>query len=100
MGLYGTIQDISARKHYKQKLQESSRLLTLRAEVSAQLAAEGQMDVILRKCCESIVDQLEVAFARVWILGSTVSSVLELRASAGLYTPSRWAASPYQDRRI
>ena len=99
MGIYGTIQDISARKHYKQKLQESSRLLTLRAEVSAQLAAEGQMDVILRKCCESIVDQLEVAFARVWILCCT-DSVLELRASAGLYTPSRWAASPYQDRRI
>lgn len=39
----------------------------------------------LQQCCEAMVGRLDAAFARIWTL-ETGSSVLELQASAGMYT--------------
>jgi signal transduction histidine kinase len=54
-------------------------------DVSMAVAASGSLPVILTACCETLVRKLGAAFARVWTLRPE-GGVLELQASAGLYT--------------
>ena len=79
------ILDITERKHAEVKLKRQARQEALRAEVSAALAGGGTLPDILRWCVEAMVTHLGAAFARVWILEER-EDVLELRASAGMYT--------------
>ena len=51
------------------------------------LAREGTLAEMLRLCCEVIVRQLNAAFARIWTLNER-EQMLELQASAGMYTHS------------
>ena len=60
-------------------------LVTLRADVSAELAKPGSTKEILRGCAEALVRHLDAAFVRIWTLKSE-ADLLELQASAGLYT--------------
>ncbi len=41
-----------------------ARQATLRADVSAALSEERELQPMLSRCCEAIVDNLDVAFAR------------------------------------
>lgn len=54
-------------------------------EVSLALSDRDSLPSMLNGCCETLVHQLGAAFARVWTLNPG-GNVLELQASAGLYT--------------
>ena len=62
-----------------------SRHAALRADVSAALAAGGSLPEMLQRCAEPLVEHLDAALARIWVLDS-VENVLVLQASAGMYT--------------
>ena len=79
------ILDISERKQAEERLKRQARQEALRAQVSAALAGGGTLPDILRRCVEAMVTHLSAAFARVWILDEE-EDVLELQASAGMYT--------------
>jgi hypothetical protein len=53
--------------------------------LSMALAEQGALQTILKTCCETLVQELGVSFARVWTLRPR-ENVLHLQASAGLYT--------------
>ncbi len=62
------------------------RYSALRADVSAALALkDATLRQMLQGCCEAVVQRLDAAFARVWTLNPS-TRVLELEASAGMYT--------------
>src|SRR5262249_34091509 len=57
----------------------------VRADVSAAFSKPTHFGEVLHGCTEAIVRHLDAAFARIWIL-SKDQSMLELQASAGMYT--------------
>ncbi|MDB5099880.1 MAG: multi-sensor hybrid histidine kinase [Cyanobacteria bacterium RYN_339] len=57
----------------------------LRAEVAARLLGTEPLPAVLNACMQGLVDRLDLAFARLWILQPD-APVLELVASAGLFT--------------
>jgi PAS domain S-box-containing protein len=78
--------DITARRHAEAELARRVHQAALGAEVGAAFA-EGGVPVprVLQRCAESVVAHLGAAFARIWTI-ERGSDVLELRASAGMYT--------------
>jgi PAS domain S-box-containing protein len=64
---------------------ERTRLLQLQADVGVAIAANDAMTGCLQACAEALVRHLGAAFARIWTL-SEVEPILELQASAGMYT--------------
>jgi PAS domain S-box-containing protein len=93
-----------ARRRAEAVQAERHRLVALRADVSTALAGVEPKPVVLQRCCESLVRHLDMAFARIWTLAEA-GDVLELRASAGLYTHldgahSRVAVGQYKIGRI
>src|SRR5215212_2176795 len=84
-GLVFNARDITDRKRAEEALERQARQEALRAQVSAALAGGGTLSDILRGCVEAIVTHLGAALARIWILNEE-KDVLELRASAGIYT--------------
>jgi PAS domain S-box-containing protein len=62
-----------------------ARQAGVRADVSAAFSKPTHLGEILRGCTEAIVRHLDAAFARIWMLNKD-ESVLELQASAGMYT--------------
>jgi signal transduction histidine kinase len=57
----------------------------LTAEVGTALIRSQSLTDVLQQCAEAVVRHLHAAFARIWTLDAT-GSVLELQASAGMYT--------------
>jgi GAF domain-containing protein/CheY-like chemotaxis protein len=84
-GFVTTYTDVSERKHAERALAERARHAALRAATAAALSAGGPADATLQRAAEALVEHLDAAFARIWTLGAD-GAVLELRASAGLYT--------------
>jgi signal transduction histidine kinase len=82
MTLFAFLRDISERKP---ALIRRTRLATYTAEVGLALTAENDLRVTLQKCAELTVQYLDAAFCRIWVW-KVEDSVLELQASAGLYT--------------
>jgi PAS domain S-box-containing protein len=81
--MIGMLADITERKQVEE---ESLKRVALRADVSAALAERKEsMQSMLQKSAEALVRHLGVAFARIWTLNPK-ESLLELQASAGLYT--------------
>ena len=90
---------------------ESASLLTLQADIGIALAAHGDLRSCLKACAEALVQHVDAAFARIWTLNDA-DHVLELQASAGMYThldgphaacrsgSSRSASSPRNVRHI
>lgn len=66
-------------------LDARTRLVDLIAAVSDALIWKGTLPAILQRCCEALVETLDVAFARIWTLDEQEQMLL-LQASAGLYT--------------
>jgi PAS domain S-box-containing protein len=83
--LVGTHSDITALKRAEEALAERVQLAELGAEIGAALNRPGTLPELLQRCVEVFVRRLGVAFARIWTLSKT-GEVLELQASAGLYT--------------
>jgi PAS domain S-box-containing protein len=83
---FGTVVDLHDWREAQQALHAiQTRHVAVRANTSLAFGQEESLDVILHECAESVVQHLEAAFARIWTL-SRDGKMLELRASAGLYT--------------
>lgn len=70
--------DITDRKQH-------ADLAAFNADVGVALSTSLAVQSMLQKCAEAMVRHLHGAFARIWTL-NPAQSVLELRASAGMYT--------------
>jgi PAS domain S-box-containing protein len=66
-------------------LQGRARLAGLAADVGVALTGNETVRDSLQYCAEAIVRHLDAAFARIWVVNGD-ANVLELQASAGLYT--------------
>jgi len=82
----GIARDISERKRLQDRHARLARHAVLHAEVSAAVSeSEKTTSEMLEICASAIVRHLDAAFARIWLLNNE-QKVLELGASAGLYT--------------
>lgn len=68
-----------------QALLEHARHASLSADVGTALTRVGTLRGTLQRCAEIVVERLDAAFARIWTLNDA-GDVLELKASAGMYT--------------
>ncbi|HEX3642218.1 MAG TPA: GAF domain-containing sensor histidine kinase, partial [Ktedonobacteraceae bacterium] len=64
---------------------ELRSLITLGGQISVALVKNSTLHDMLHACTDTLVQQLDAAFARIWILNNE-TQVLELRASSGIYT--------------
>ena len=65
------------------ELRDHIRLSLLSADVGFILTRTSDLRAMLQECAQAVVDRLDAAFARIWTLRA---DVLELQASAGIYT--------------
>lgn len=70
----------------QRELETHSRLASLSADVGGALTQTDNLEDILQRCAEAIVNRLDAALARVWTLNAA-GQVLELCASAGTAVP-------------
>ncbi|MEA3212319.1 MAG: hypothetical protein QOE70_5376, partial [Chthoniobacter sp.] len=85
IGIASIGEDITERKCAEEDLQERARLALLDGEVGAAWTRGGTLAEVLHRCSDAIVRHLDAAFARIWTLNEP-EQMLELQASAGLYT--------------
>jgi PAS domain S-box-containing protein len=83
--MVGTVQDITERKRAEEVLKETALVNKLELGVQEALAAQASLPAALEECCGLLIRALDGAFGRIWTLNSD-GSMLELQASAGLYT--------------
>jgi len=86
VGCVLVFRDVTERRNSERTLSEQSRLLRLGAEIGTALTMEGgDLQAMLQASTESMVHNLDAALARIWTLNDD-ENVLELQASAGIYT--------------
>ncbi|MFB8789782.1 MAG: ATP-binding protein [Potamolinea sp.] len=68
-----------------QSLKQKAKLEAFRADINSTLTRSNDLREMLQKCTEITVAHLDAAFARIWTL-NVAENVLELQASAGMYT--------------
>ena len=78
------LRDLTKHKEAEAALDERARLAAMTTDVAVALAQGDNAERILQDCSEAIVRHLDAAFARIWTINE--ENVLELRASAGMYT--------------
>ena len=66
-------------------LAERAQLAAFGADIGVSLTQADDMQEMLRRCAQAMVCHLGVALARIWTLNER-ENVLELQASAGMYT--------------
>jgi PAS domain S-box-containing protein len=81
----GFFRDITERKRTEAEMAERLRLETLVAEVGVALTGAESLRQGLQQCAEILVRDISAAFARIWTINEE-DKVLELQASAGMYT--------------
>jgi len=74
-----------ARAQTEAALGERARLEALRADLLVGLSERTNPRAMMQSCAEAMVRQFDAAFARIWTLNED-EGVLELQASAGMYT--------------
>ncbi|HXM37543.1 MAG TPA: PAS domain S-box protein [Gemmatimonadales bacterium] len=79
------LRDIGERRRAEETLAERTRVAELGAAIGAALTKGSALSEALNGCCEALVRNLDAAFARIWTLNEP-QQMLELQASAGLYT--------------
>lgn len=78
--------DITRRRLAEAELARRVRQAALGAEVGVAFAEAGApLRRVLQRCTQAVVNQLDAAFARIWTIERD-ADVLELQASAGMYT--------------
>jgi len=86
VGVQGIARDITERKRVEEIQARRETHALFRADVSAALAvSRASLKVTLASCAQTMVHHLDAAFARIWTLNHD-KQVLELQASAGIYT--------------
>ncbi len=85
VGTVVVFRDITDRKQTESMRSRQARQSALRADIGFALAATDTLANTLNRCAQSIVKHLDGAFARIWTL-NVDGNMLELQASAGLYT--------------
>ncbi len=78
-------QEIEDRRRVEAQLIERAGIARLGEEIGHALTRRGLLQEALQQCAEALVRNLNAAFARIWTLDQN-GRVLELQASAGLYT--------------
>ena len=79
------IRDITELKQAEEAQKEHRKLDALGAAIGQSLTTNRSLNEKLGACAQALVDQLDAAFARIWTLNEK-EQMLELRASAGIYT--------------
>ncbi len=69
----------------QQAEQEMARVLAMEGALGWGMLQGRTLRETLTRCCEALVEHLDAALARIWLLNED-DNVLELQASAGLYT--------------
>ena len=83
--LLSVVNDITERKQAEKALLELFGLAALDADVGVALTKGKTLGEMLNLCASAIHKHLDAAFARIWILNEG-ENLLELKASAGMYT--------------
>ncbi len=83
--IVGTAVEITDRKKAEQALGEQFLLSVFTADVGIALTQNHTLPATLQNCTNAIMRHLDAAFARIWTLNEE-GNVLELQASAGMYT--------------
>ena len=81
----GVLRDITARSRAEAAIRQRAQLSALGAAVGLALTRADSLAGALQQCAEALVTHLGAAFARIWTVNEG-EGVLELQASAGLYT--------------
>ena len=84
-GLLAYTHDVTEAKRTKIAIAERTRALALSAEIGQALTSGETLREMLNGCAGAMVSHLDAAFARIWTLNPE-EDILELQASAGLYT--------------
>ncbi len=84
-GILALYQDITSRMLIEAEMAERHRMAKLSADVGVALTGAHSLRAGLQTCAEILVNDMDVAFARIWTLNES-ERVLELQASAGIYT--------------
>jgi PAS domain S-box-containing protein len=79
------VRDITEEKRAEEERLARARESALAAAVGHAVTTGGSLREILQHCAQAVVTHLDAAFARIWTLNEA-EQVLELQASAGLYT--------------
>ncbi len=77
--------DVTERKRAEEALREQARISAFNSDVGMAITQDKPLPVILQACSEAMVAHLGAAFARIWTFNKD-TDVLELQASAGMYT--------------
>ncbi|MGA2191884.1 MAG: PAS domain S-box protein [Nitrospirota bacterium] len=85
IGIFAAARDVTERKRAEEALALQARHASLGGDVGMELTKGDTLRTILQGCAEAIVRRLEGAFARIWTV-NRAGDMLELQASAGLYT--------------
>jgi PAS domain S-box-containing protein len=85
LGTRGSNRDITTRKQAEEHLAERVMLAELSADIGSAISRQDDLHNMLQECAEALVRHLEAALARIWVL-NPVENVLELQASAGMYS--------------
>jgi len=83
--IVGSATNITDRKKAEQALAEQLKLSVFTADVGIALTQNHTLPATLQNCTHAVVRHLDAAFARIWTLNEQ-ENVLELQASAGMYT--------------
>jgi PAS domain S-box-containing protein len=81
----GIFLDVSERKRIERQLSDHAERMAFSARVSGTFSESGTLGEMLQRCAEELVAHFDAAFARIWTLDEA-EAMLELRASAGMYT--------------
>jgi PAS domain S-box-containing protein len=79
------VRDITERREADASRTEQLHLSALSADIGNAVIRSDRLPEMLHRCAETLVGHLEAAFARIWTLNEQ-ENVLELQASAGMYT--------------
>src|ERR1051326_6980207 len=85
VGAVFIFRDVTDRKQSESLRSRQTRQFALRADIGFALAGSETLRTLLQRCAQAMVKQLDGAFARIWTLNQE-ENVLELQASAGIYT--------------
>lgn len=83
--MLGSVRQHELTEAVEEALAKRTRLAALAADIGLALTQTADSREALQRCAEAITVHLDAAFARIWTLNAG-TNVLELQASAGMYT--------------